>query len=78
MQRNLKDRDDPVDDVKLVGEVDDVVVEGAGDDREHHVRHREHGGEAQQFHVLQKNAFEFFHADFVVETRKVLNKLFPM
>ena len=67
MQRNLKDRDDPVDDVKLVGEVDDVVVEGAGDDREHHVRHREHGGEAQQFHVLHKtrlNLFQF-NVDFV-------------
>ena len=41
--------------MKLVGKVDDVGGEGSGDDGEDHVRHREHGRESEQLHVLNKN-----------------------
>ena len=53
LERNLDDGDDAVDDVELVGEVDDVAVEDAGDDGEDHVHESEHGGETKQLDVLE-------------------------
>lgn len=51
LESDLRDGDDAVDDVELVGEARQVGVEGPGDDGEDHVEEGEDGGESKQAHV---------------------------